>query len=158
MQRDAARVGSLSLDLGVLTVSDAFEAFAEPATRELAKQAELLSSREADLQIIGRVRVHPDFLTTQQRSAEKARTLGDWVSPARMKQVGDMCASAHESLQLRFGQARTTVAALSSTSDNIRSDITGGQLSMEMDACHERSRSLLQRLKQLDGRHYSRIT
>lgn len=69
------------------------------ARRELDKQASLLAGLDADLQIINRVKIHVEFMSPAVRKAieagEKSRTLGDYVSDAKMRQVADICARAH---------------------------------------------------------------
>jgi len=102
VQHDALRIASTSLDLNVLSISDAFEGFAGNARRELEKQAGLLEGLELDLEVISKIRIHPEFLSPAVRRAveagEKARTLGDYVSNGKMRQVADACAKAHSEL------------------------------------------------------------
>lgn len=101
VQHEAARVASAALDMHVLAISDTFDVFAEPAERELHRQSGLLVHREADIEIVSRIRVHPEFLSAQQRVG-RPRVLGDWIAPDKMRQVGDKCAEVHGSLlQLR---------------------------------------------------------
>jgi autophagy-related protein 11 len=95
-QQEAVRIASSSLDLNVLAMSDAFEGIAGSARRELDKQATLLAGLEADLDIISRVKIHVEFMSPAVRKAieagEKPRTLGDYVSNVKMKQVAETCA------------------------------------------------------------------
>lgn len=99
MQHEALRIASTSLDLNVLSISDVFESFAGGARRELEKQAQLLQGLDLDLEVIGKIRIHPEFLSPAVRKAvetgEKARTLGDYVSNVKMRQVGEACAKTH---------------------------------------------------------------
>ena len=99
VQHEALRIASTSLDLHVLSISDAFESFASNGRRELEKQAHLLQGLDLDLEVIGQIRIHPEFLSPSVRKAveagEKARTLGDYVSNVKMRQVGDACAKTH---------------------------------------------------------------
>lgn len=98
-QHSAVRIASSSLDLNVLAIADAFESIAGGARQELEKQAGLLAGLEADLEIISRVKIHVEFMSPAVRKAveagEKARTLGDYVSNVKMKQVADTCARTH---------------------------------------------------------------
>jgi autophagy-related protein 11 len=93
------RIASSSLELNVLAIADAFEGIAGSARAELDKQAGLLAGLEADLEIISRVKIHAEFMSPAVRKAveagEKARTLGDYVSNVKMKQVADTCARTH---------------------------------------------------------------
>lgn len=99
VQHEALRIASTSLDLNVLSISDAFEGFAGGGRRELQKQAQLIQGLELDLEVIGKIRIHPEFLSQAVRKAveagEKPRTLGDYVSNVKMRQVGDACAKTH---------------------------------------------------------------
>jgi autophagy-related protein 11 len=93
------RIASSSLELNALAIADAFEGIAGSARAELDKQAGLLAGLEADLEIISRVKIHAEFMSPAVRKAveagEKARTLGDYVSNVKMKQVADTCARTH---------------------------------------------------------------
>ena len=99
MQLEALRVASVSLDLNVLSISDAYDSFADVAQSDLQEQEELLNGIDVDLEIISRVKIHPQFLslTTRrsQESGERPRTLGDYVSNTKMKQVADNCGTLH---------------------------------------------------------------
>jgi hypothetical protein len=98
-QHSAIRITSGSLDLNVLAISDAFEGIAESSRKELQKQASLLAGLEADLDVIARVKIHVEFMSPTVRMAieggEKPRTLGDYVSTVKMKQVGETCLRTH---------------------------------------------------------------
>ncbi len=43
-------------------------------------------------------------------AGDKARTLGDYVSNAKMKQVAETCARTHDDLRLRFEQVNEAVS------------------------------------------------
>ena len=98
-QHESLRIASTNLDLHVLSLTDAFEAFADQANRELEKQAQLLAGRNVDLAIIARVTVHPQFLSQSARKGIEAggrgRTLGDYVLPERMRAVAETCVKLH---------------------------------------------------------------
>lgn len=98
-QQEALRISSRTLDLNVLAISDVYDAFAASARQELEKQAMLLEGLELDLVIVSKVRIHSDFLSANVRRAveagEKARTLGDYVSNVKMRQVAEGCAKVH---------------------------------------------------------------
>lgn len=99
VQHDALRIASTSLDLHVLSISDVFETLATFARRELEKQSLLLNGLEFDLDMIGKIHIHREFLSPSVRRAveagEKARTLGDYVSNVKMRQVGEACTRIH---------------------------------------------------------------
>lgn len=98
-QHEAIRIASSSLDLNVLAIVDTFEGLAAGSRRELEKHALLLAGLEADLDIISRVKIHVEFMSPAVRksieSGERPRTLGDYVSNVKMKQVAETCARTH---------------------------------------------------------------
>ena len=98
-QQEALRISSGSLDLHVLALQDTFETVSSSAQRELEKQDVLLQGVEPDLQIVSRIPVHKEFVSPNVRRAmeigEKGRTLGDYVSQAKMRQVADTCRRTH---------------------------------------------------------------
>lgn len=98
-QREAVRIASSSLDLHVLAITDAFEGISTTCRKELEKQAALVAGLEADLEIISRVKIHVEFMSPAVRKAietgEKPRTLGDYVSIVKMKQVAETCTRTH---------------------------------------------------------------
>ena len=87
-QCEALRIASYTLDLHVLSISDTFEAFSNLARRQLDKQTLLLEALDANLEAIKKIKIHPEFMSAAVRKAveagEKARTLGDYVSNAKM--------------------------------------------------------------------------
>ena len=89
----------MSLDKTVLSILDIFQTMSVTSRTELDKQALLLEGLDADLEIIGRVNVHLEFLSAGVRKAieggDRPRTLGDYVSYQKMKQVADTCAKTH---------------------------------------------------------------
>lgn len=98
-QHSALRIASSALDLHVLAIADVFDGIASTTQRELDRQAGLLSGLEGDLEIVGRVTVHKEFLSEKVRRAmeagDRARTLGDYVSRVKMRQVADSCVKTH---------------------------------------------------------------
>ncbi|KAI0049190.1 hypothetical protein FA95DRAFT_921642 [Auriscalpium vulgare] len=90
-QQTALRIASGSLDLNVLAITDVFDGVAAGAQRELDKQATLLAGIDADLAMIARIHIHRDFVSPSVRQAmdsgERGRTLGDYVSNAKMGDV-----------------------------------------------------------------------
>lgn len=78
---------------------DTFEGIAVISRRELERQASLLAGVQADLDLISQVKIHVDFLSSTARKSieagEKFRTLGDYVSNVKMKQVAETCARTH---------------------------------------------------------------
>ena len=105
-QYDALRIASSALDLHVLALQEAFDAIAQSAQQELDKQHGLLAGIDADLEIVKRVPIHQEFLSPSVRKAmefgERGRTLGDYVSQVKMKQVADTCLRTHGMSSHRF--------------------------------------------------------
>jgi autophagy-related protein 11 len=83
----------------VLHSEEAYEAFSATGQRELEDQAVLLSSLELDLDMISRIAIHLDFLGENMRRAieagDRPRTLGDYVSKEKMRQVALGCSKLH---------------------------------------------------------------
>lgn len=83
----------------MLDIQEAFDTISSGAQRELDKQQVLLGGLESDLQIVSRVAVHKEFLSPNLRKAidlgDRGRTLGDYVSTAKMRQVADTCQKTH---------------------------------------------------------------
>ena len=76
-----------------------FDGIVVTASRDLERQASLLTFVDADLEIINRVEVHVEFLSPTMRKAieggEKPRMLGTYVARDRMKLVADGCSRIH---------------------------------------------------------------
>ena len=123
-QQRAIHISSSALDHHVLTVSETFDAIAAIAERELDKQQKLLAGLEADLEIASRVKVHKEFLSVQMRQAmeagDRGRSLGDYVSKAKMQQVAANASNSHEDLKARFEDIQETMARLRRGSDGVR--------------------------------------
>ena len=97
-QLDALKIASNTLDLHVLAISDAFEGTASSAQQELDRQTKLLDGIDADLAMIARVKVHPEFLSAAARKAD--RTLGHYVDSNKMAGVFQSCKATHGKLSL----------------------------------------------------------
>jgi autophagy-related protein 11 len=123
-QHEALRIASNSLDLNVLAIVDAFEGIASGAQKELEKQELLLAGVDADLEIISRVRIHAEFMSPAVRKAmeagEKARTLVDYVSNGKMRQVAETCARTHGDLRARFTQVEESISHLNKGTESVR--------------------------------------
>ena len=123
-QHEALRIASTSLDLNVLAIMDVFEGISQTAQKDLEKQEVLLAGVDADLEIISRVKIHAEFMSQATRKAveagEKARTLGDYVSNVKMKQVAETCARTHGDLRSMFMQVEDSVARLNLGTDEVR--------------------------------------
>jgi autophagy-related protein 11 len=104
VQRAALRIASSSLDMNVLGLSDVFESVSANAQRELQRQSSLLATVDSDLRIIARVDIHRQFLSTAVQRAmdqgEKGRTLADYVSNEKMRQVAQTCTRSYSKWQL----------------------------------------------------------
>lgn len=114
IQLESINTACNSLDFNVLSIIDIFESVATSAHRELEKQAVLLAGIDADLAIISRVEIHVDFVSAAVRRAMEAgeppRTLGDYVSNVKMKQVAETCSRTHGSLVLLHTRSQLKVA------------------------------------------------
>ncbi|KAJ7635147.1 putative peripheral membrane protein [Roridomyces roridus] len=146
-QHEGLRVASTHVDMNVLNVVDTFDGVASSSRRELEKQAVLLAGLEADLDIISRVRIHTEFVSPAVRRAieagEKPRTLGDYVSNIKMRQVADTCARTHEDLRTRFIQCEKAVSQLQEGTDSVRATIMATTLLDDAEASSRRSQELL---------------
>ncbi|KAJ7104353.1 putative peripheral membrane protein [Mycena belliarum] len=149
-QHEALRIASTNLDMHVLVVADTFESVASGARRELEKQAALLAGLESDLDIISHVRIHTEFVSPAVRKAiesgDKPRTLGDYVSNVKMKQVAETCARTHDDLRARFIQTEQAVAQLQQGTDSVRGTIIATSLLDEAEACSRRAQETLERI------------
>ncbi|KAJ7193554.1 putative peripheral membrane protein [Mycena pura] len=157
-QNEAIRIASTSLDLHVLAIVDTFEGVAAGSRRELDKQVALLGGLEADLDIISRVRIHMEFVSPAVRKAieagEKPRTLGDYVSNVKMKQVADTCARTHEDLRTRFNQIEQAVSQLQQGTDSVRSTVNATSLLDDAETSSQRSQDILEKISHGAGAMY----
>jgi autophagy-related protein 11 len=100
-QHSALRIASTVLDLNVLNVADVFDGVAAGAQRELGKQATLIASVDADLEMASRVQIHREFMSSAVQRAidagSRPRTLGDYVSAEKMRHVAETCRKTHGS-------------------------------------------------------------
>lgn len=98
-QHEALRIAASSLDLHVLAIFDTFDSIATNSRHELAKQASLLEGLNADLELVKRVKIHAEFMSSSVRRAieagERHRTLGDYVSSEKMHAVASGCFRVH---------------------------------------------------------------
>ncbi|KAH7874259.1 putative peripheral membrane protein [Lentinula edodes] len=145
-QFEAARIASRALDMNVLAILDTFEGIATASRKELARQASLLAGLEADLEIISRVSINTEFVSPAVRKAieagEKQRTLGDYVSNVKMKQVAETCAKTHDDLQSRFEEVEQAVSRLKEGSDVIRVTVEGTKPLDDTDKIIHRARDI----------------
>jgi autophagy-related protein 11 len=127
-QHEALRIAFTSLDLNVLAIMDVFEGISQSAQQDLEKQETLLAGVDADLEIISRVKIHAEFMSAATRKAveagERARTLGDYVSNVKMKQVAETCARTHGNLRSTFAQVEEAVTRLNHGTDEVRAAVT----------------------------------
>jgi autophagy-related protein 11 len=100
-QQSALRIASTALDLNVLNVADVFDGVAAGAHRELDKQATLIACVNVDLEVASRVQIHREFMSSAVQRAidagSRSRTLGDYVSNEKMRQVAEACRRTHGS-------------------------------------------------------------
>ena len=57
-------------------------------------------------------------------AGERARTLGDYVSNVKMKQVAETCARTHGDLRSMFTQVEDAVARLNHGTDEVRAAVS----------------------------------
>ncbi|OSC97798.1 hypothetical protein PYCCODRAFT_1398207 [Trametes coccinea BRFM310] len=145
-QHNALRISSGALDLHILATSEGFEALAAVAQRELDRQAKLLAGIDADLEIVSGVKVHKEFLSASVRKAieagDRGRTLGDYVSKVKMRQVADSCMNTHEDLRSRFEQIQEAMARLTRGGDEVRHVVTNSGPLEEAEAIAQRARDI----------------
>ncbi|KAG2363479.1 putative peripheral membrane protein [Suillus spraguei] len=148
-QHQATRIASSSLELNVLAIADVFDGIALTARKDLERQAALLAGLDADLEIISRVRIHVEFMSPAVRTAiengERPRTLGDYVSNVRMKQVADACARTHEDLRAQFQDAEKSAARLTNGTDSVRATVMNTQILEGADALGRRAQEILEK-------------
>ncbi|KAG6916954.1 hypothetical protein DXG01_004503 [Tephrocybe rancida] len=149
-QHEAIRIASANLDLNVLTIMETFEGISAGSKRELEKQATLLSGLAADLELIGRVRIHSEFMSPAVRKSieagEKSRTLGDYVSNVKMNQVAETCARTHEDLRQRFYKVEGAVKELTEGTNSVRASVATKKLVDDAESCLRRSREHLDQI------------
>ncbi|KAI0319256.1 putative peripheral membrane protein [Amylostereum chailletii] len=136
-------VASSSLDLHVLTLADTFDGVSANAQKELAKQASLLRGIDADLEMIARVDIHREFVSAAVRRAmdngDRGRTLGDYVSNAKMRQVAEVCVKSHDSLRHQFQEAEANMKRLTDGSADVRLVLSDTRIVDEADDLARRS-------------------
>jgi autophagy-related protein 11 len=112
-QQSALRIASTVLDVNVLNVADVFDGVAAGAQRELEKQATLIASVDADLEMASRVQIHREFMSSAVQRAidagSRARTLGDYVSGEKMRHVADTCRRTHGNSWFLFQNVRALI-------------------------------------------------
>ncbi|KAF8137319.1 putative peripheral membrane protein [Boletus edulis] len=175
-QHEAIRIARSSLDFNTLDITDVFDGIAVIASRDLARQASLLTFVDADLDIINRVEVHVEFLSPTMRKAieggEKPRMLGTYVARDRMKLVADGCSRIHNDLRTQFSESEKAVRRLTAGAEVVRSTVANVKIIEDAEASGRRFHdaldkaseiaaalespatnhdALMQELKQLDG-------
>ncbi|KAG1736138.1 putative peripheral membrane protein [Suillus paluster] len=148
-QHQAARIACSSLELNVLAIADVFDGIAMTARKDLERQAALLAGLDADLEIISRVRIHVEFMSPAVRNAiengERPRTLGDYVSNVKMRQVADACARTHEELRTQFQDAEKSAARLTNGTDTVRATVANTQILEGADASCRRAQEIVEK-------------
>ncbi|CAE6533282.1 unnamed protein product [Rhizoctonia solani] len=116
IQHQALSIVLRNLESHAMVLADTFDAFRNVAQRELDRQQSLLDGHKLDLEIISKVKVHPEFLSVTVRRGVEAtgreRTLGDYVSSSKMQMVAESCASLHDDLSARYGSVVETFSQL----------------------------------------------
>ncbi|KAI6044039.1 putative peripheral membrane protein [Pisolithus marmoratus] len=126
-QHQATKIAFGSLELNVLSITNAFDGIAAATGKDLERQAASLASVDADLELIGQVEVHIEFMSPAVRKAiengERRRTLGDYVSNIKMKQVAETCTRTHDDLRSQFSEAEKLVMKLKDGTDSVRATV-----------------------------------
>jgi autophagy-related protein 11 len=98
-QQSALRIASAALDLHLLDVTNIFNSVAAGTRQELDKQASLIACVDADIEMISRIPIHPDFMSpaTQKNmdASGPALTLGYYVPSGRIRRVIAACRRTH---------------------------------------------------------------
>ncbi|CAE6433251.1 hypothetical protein ACGC1H_001539 [Rhizoctonia solani] len=125
IQRQALSVVLRNLESHLMVLSDAFDSFRSVAQRELDRQQSLLDGHKFDLEIISKVKVHPEFLSANVRrgveAAGRERTLGDYVSSSKMQMVAESCVRLHGDLSTRYNAIVDTFEQLVARVDELKS-------------------------------------
>ncbi|KAF7316529.1 ATG11 domain-containing protein [Mycena indigotica] len=154
-QHEAIQVALTSLEHNVLQIGDTFDSISTASRRELEKQGVLLAGVDSDLMIIGRVRIHPEFMSAAMRVAieagERPRTLGDYVSTAKMRSVAHTCADTHDQLQARFSQIERAVSQLQQGTHSVRSAVINTSLLDDAETCARRSQDAFDKISHSTG-------
>lgn len=99
VQQESLLVVMQNLEAHVMALAETFDSFRSVAQRELDQQQALLRGHKLDLEIISKVKVHPEFLSAVVRRGVEAtgreRTLGDYVSNSKMQTVAESCTRRH---------------------------------------------------------------
>ncbi|TFK67866.1 hypothetical protein BDN72DRAFT_73954 [Pluteus cervinus] len=149
-QHEALRVASTSLDFHVLAIVDPFEGISANCRRELDKQSSLLAGVDTDLELISKIRIHAEFMSPAKRrsieAGEKPRSLGDYVSDVRMRQVANTCTQTHGELRFRFGQVEQAISRLTRGADGIRQSLATTNFLEDGESCKRRTQDTLDRI------------
>ncbi|EJC97791.1 uncharacterized protein FOMMEDRAFT_171549 [Fomitiporia mediterranea MF3/22] len=155
-QSAALKIASHSLDLNILALQDAFDPFAQNARQTLDNQSQLLASLDADLAAIAGVRIHPAFLRSNTRKAieagEQARTLGNYVSNDKMRQVAQGCAQARDDLFMQFVQAEECMTRLIEGADQIRTTLQTNHVLERAESSERRARDAFEKINDIASR------
>ncbi|EIN08294.1 hypothetical protein PUNSTDRAFT_143929 [Punctularia strigosozonata HHB-11173 SS5] len=148
VQHQSLLLSSRALDLHVLNTSDTFDALSATLMPLLSQQQKLLQGVDGDLGLVARVQVHPEFLSANVRRAiehgeiAKMRTLGDYVSDAKMRQVAETCRKTNGDLQAKFRQAQQAMAQLSEGTDEVRDIVSNASHLDDAEASLRRAQEL----------------
>ncbi|KAG8716039.1 oligomeric, coiled-coil, peripheral membrane protein [Ceratobasidium sp. 423] len=127
VQHQALSIVLRNLESHVMVLVDAFDSFRNVAQRELDRQQSLLDGHKLDLEVISKVKIHPEFLSaTVRRGVEAAgreRTLGDYVSGSKMQMVAESCARLHSDLSARYGSVAEVFNQLATSVTELKSKI-----------------------------------
>ncbi|KAG8745720.1 oligomeric, coiled-coil, peripheral membrane protein [Ceratobasidium sp. 414] len=141
IQHEALSVVMLNLEGHVMALADTFDSFRNVAQRELDRQQALLHGHKLDLEIISKVKVHPEFLSAVVRRGVEAtgreRTLGDYVSNSKMQMVAQSCTKLHNDLSTRYNSVVDSFSQLVV-------DVAELKSSLETALCDEAALSMKQ--------------
>ncbi|EPT00582.1 hypothetical protein FOMPIDRAFT_152203 [Fomitopsis schrenkii] len=151
-QHTALRIASSVLDLHVLAIADVYDGVSAAAQREIDRQDALLNGLDADLEIVTRVHVHREFMSQAMRKAmdvgDRGRTLGDYVSRVKMRQVADSCMRAHDELKERLGESREVMSRLNDGAHEVREFVNQQSPLEEAEASAKRAQEAFDQISE----------
>ncbi|KAF5343439.1 hypothetical protein D9758_011829 [Tetrapyrgos nigripes] len=151
-QHQALSIASSSLSYSLLSLLPTVSQIAEGLRGELGKQEKLLGGLEGDLELIARVRVHRDFYSGgggagAEGRVVRDRTLGDYVSVVKMRQVGETCRRTHDELLSRFTEMELAIKRVQEGEVAVRERVGDVGLLDEADICIRRAQEVFDQIQ-----------
>jgi hypothetical protein len=129
-QHTSLTVASTSLDLNILALTDTFDSLAPGMERQIREQGALVEGVEGDLEVLKWVKVDRWFLRLNQKDKEgkepvKERTLAEYVSGVKMRQVREACRKVNDELHTRFVGIQASVREVVEAAGLVRFCVKG---------------------------------